>query len=134
MEHALIETEQFFEQCSREYPLALSAYKSISQNVDRALQQKDNTLLLSQLPILETGDGALAFQYIGEARQLLRILNIISLERKYQTVSFHEQIDSKQGLIEKYKLSLFSLRRILFALSEESMADAEYFLQQNTVK
>lgn len=98
--------------------------------MDTALQQNNYDLLLSQISYMETGNGYLAFQYIGEARQLFRILNIIALEQKYHTCSFPYKMQSKQELIEKYKLSLFALRRILFALSPDSMADAESYLKQ----
>lgn len=131
LENILLESEQFFEKCNEEYPLALLAYHKISQIVDTALQQNDYTYLLSLLPYMETDEGYLAFQYIGEARYLLRILNIIALEEKYHTSSFICQISTKQELVEKYKLSLFSLRRIVFSLSSESVADAEHFLVQN---
>lgn len=131
LENILLEANQFFKKYNEEYPIALSTYNQITQTVDTALQQNDYALLLSQLKYLESGEGYLAFQYISEARCLLRILNIVDLEEKYQTSSFTSEIDTTQRLIEKYKLSLFSLRRIAFALSSESVADAEYFLDQN---
>lgn len=127
----LTEAEQFFEQCNREYPIALSTYDKITQTVDSALAHKDYTLLLSQISYMESGNGYLTFQYIGEARWLLRILNIIALEEKYHTHSFFSHADDRHSLIEKYKLSLFALRRILFNLSEESVSDATAFLLQS---
>lgn len=131
LDNILLEAEEFFEKCNKEYPLALSTYDHISQTAEIALQQDDHTLLLSQLSQLETAEGYLSFQYISEARCLLRILNIINLEEKYETTCFAYQIKTKQELMEKYKLSLFALRRILFALSPESAAEAESFLSHN---
>lgn len=124
-------TKLFLEKCKNEYTIALSTYDKITQIVDTALQQNNYDLLLSLLPYMETGDGYVTFQYLGEARHLLRILNIIALEEKYHSIPFAYQIKNKQELIEKYTLSLFSLRRIVFSLSSESIADAEYFLSQN---
>ena len=130
LKEALLEAETFFEKYAQEYPRALSTYEKISALVNTALQQNDYSLLLSQIPCMETGNGYLTFQYIGEARQLFRILNIIALEQKYHTYSFTYKINNKQELIEKYRLSLFALRRILFDLSPGSTADAEYYLRQ----
>ena len=130
LKEALLEAETFFEKYAREYPCALSAYEEISALVDTALQQNNYDLLLSQISCMETGNGRLAFQYIGEARQLFRILSIIALEQKYHTCSFAYHMQSKQELIEKYRLSLFALRRILFTLSPASTADAEAYLRE----
>ena len=127
----LNEATQFFEKYSRKYPLALSTYAQITREINTALQQNDYDLLLSQLSYMETGTGHLAYQYIGEARHVFYILNIVALENKYHTSSFVNCISNTQELLEKYRLSIFSLRRILFSISPESIADAEYFLRQN---
>ena len=131
LKNSMTESEHFFEQYSKEYPIAQSTFKQILQIIDQALSQNDCSLLLSQISYIESDNGYLTFQYIGEARYLLRILNIIDLEEKYQTASFIDQITNYYKLVEKYKLSLFALRRILFALSNESVAEAAEFLIQN---
>lgn len=131
LEEALLESEEFLTEYSVKYPAALSVYEQIIHIVDSALEHSDRETLLSLISFIESEEGYPVFQYISEARYLFRILNILALEEKYGLIPFSCNIHSKQDLIRKYNLSLFSLRRILFALSEDSIVEAEDFLSKN---
>lgn len=131
LEEALLDSEEFLTEYNVKYPAALSVYEQISHIVDSALESGNHESLLSLISYMESEEGYPTFQYVSEARYLFRILNILSLENKYHLSSFSYNIHTKQELIHKYKVSLFSLRRILFALSVASSTEAEDFLLEN---
>ena len=58
------------------------------------------------------------------------MLHIIELEQKYQKKLFSSGCTCKNSLWEKYMLSLFAFRRLLFQLSHDSMEEAAFYLQQ----
>jgi hypothetical protein len=65
---------------------------------------------------------------------LLRILYILQIENKYLAPSpLSSACDNANELIDKYMLTLFALRRILFHFTEESLTDALIWLQCNAV-
>lgn len=121
----------YFEELSKNQSAIQAADQFITDTLDSALPSQDMGALLSLIPYIETGDGALACKHIGEIYRIVRILHIISLEQKYRKSPFCTGCISRKTLLEKYMLSLFSFRRLLFCLSETSTAEAVYFLRRN---
>lgn len=131
MQNLASEAEQYFEQLRRDKEATRAASLFISDRLREALGREDIPLLLSLIPYIETGAGELPYKYIGETHRLLRILHIVELEQKYHMKLFCAGCADQDSLMEKYLLSLFSLRRLLFELSEDSAREAALFLQQN---
>ena len=129
----LLESEEFLSEYSNKYPAVASAYEELSQRVNLALKISNIESIFPLISYMESEDGYPLFQFISEARYLYRILSILTLEHRYKLHSFAYNIDSKNKLIKKYKLSLFSVRRILFDLSAESVSEAEVFLINNSI-
>lgn len=130
------EAEQYFQELSQNREATKAACLYIDNTFEKALNKQKNgkqdiDLLLSLIPYIESGDGELPYKYIGETHRILRILNIIQIERKYQMPLFCSDCNSKSSLMEKYMLTLFALRRLLFHLSDASAEDAACYLQQN---
>lgn len=125
------EAADFFQQMESDFDATQDAYQYILTTMDTALASKDYTSLLSLIPYIEEDAGHLAFQYIGETHHLLRMLNIITLEKKYQKPLFCDGCDSTGELWEKYMLTLFAFRRLIFQLSEESVNEAVAYLQNH---
>lgn len=127
-ENSLKEINDFFIELSTRKEITYNAFSHIQEQANNALQRKDYDQLLSLITYMEISDGHYALQYIGEARRIFRILNIISLEKKFGKTLFCYDCDSLNALMEKYVLVLFALRRIIFHLSDESVDNALTFL------
>ncbi|MCC2119098.1 MULTISPECIES: hypothetical protein [Waltera] len=128
------EAEEYFRQLYNEYPLALKAYETILTSLSTLIKNNDYDNISCLIEYIEQGDGHYAFTYIGSTHRLLRILYILQIENKYLAPSpFSSACDNANELIDKYMLTLFALRRILFHFTEESLTDALTWLQCNAV-
>ncbi len=127
------EAEEYFQNLADNKDALNTCYQYICDTLDNALATQDYTVLLSLIPYIESGEGHLAFEHIGESRRILRILNIIALECKYCTQTFASDSFSMKDLLEKYYLTLFAYRRILFQLSDTSTEEAIVYLQKNVI-
>lgn len=127
------EAEDYFQQLKSDSDAAQTAYQNILAAIDAALANENYSSLYELIPYIEEGEGHLAFQYIGKTLRLLRMLNIIALENKYRKILFCNGCDSAEALWEKYMLTLFAFRRLLFRLSEESVSKAVAYLQGHPV-
>lgn len=127
------EAEEYFHQMKLDMDVTNAAYQHILTTLDTALATRDYTALLKLIPYIEEGEGHLAFQYIGKTHRLLRILNIIKLEAGYGKTLFCDGCDTEEALWEKYMLTLFAFRRLLFRLSGESVKEAVTYLQNHPV-
>lgn len=130
------EAEQYFQELSRDREATQAACSHIDNTLNEALNmdktgRQDIDLLLSLIPYIESGDGELPYKYIGETHRIFRILHIIEMENKYQMTLFCSGCNDKASLMEKYMLTLFAFRRLLFHLSDASAEDAVTYLQQN---
>ncbi len=136
MQSLTAKAEQYFQELARDKEETQAACFYINRSIDEALAQSKNatqdiSLLLSLIPYIESGVGALSYKYIGETHRILRILHIIKLEQKYRMPLFCFGCTDQHSLIQKYMLSLFAFRRLLFKLSDASAEDAVLYLQQN---
>ncbi len=127
------EAEEYFHQMKLDWDATNAAYQYILTTLDTALATRDYAALLKLIPYIEEGEGYLAFQYIGKTHRLLRILNIIKLEAGYGKTLFCDDCDKAEALWEKYMLTLFAFRRLLFWLSGESVEEAVTYLQCHPV-
>lgn len=123
--------EHFFQRTEEAYPRAQAAYQSIIDTINCALCDHNTDLILSLIPYIESGEGIFAFQYIGEIRRIARILYITELEKKNRRKLFLTGCKDKSVLIEKYMLSLYAFRRLLFQLSDASVEEASLYLKQS---
>ena len=120
-----LEATEYFDQLDREYPLAMDAYHSIIASCNSLLTSNDFHGFSSLIAYIENGDGQYAFKYIASTHRFLRIFYLMQLEEKYRI--------STDELMDKYLLTLFALRRILFHFSEEAVAGALAWLQDNMI-
>lgn len=136
MKNSSSEAERYFQELNRDKIATHAASLYIDATLDKALSgdargYQDISLLLSLIPYIESGDGELPYKYIGETHRILRILHIIKMEYKYRMPLFCFGCEGKASLVDKYMLSLFAFRRLLFRLSDASVKDAVSFLQEN---
>lgn len=127
------EAEEYFHQMKLDLDATNAAYQHILTTLDTALATRDYAALVKLIPYIEEGEGHLAFQYIGKTHRLLRILNIIKLEAGYGKTLFCDGCDNEKALWEKYMLTLFAFRRLLFRLSGQSVEEAVTYLQNHPV-
>lgn len=123
------EADQYFRQLKLDQKDTRQAYRYILSAIDTALATEDYSVLSALISYIENGNGQLAFQYIGRMQRILRILHVIMLEQKYHKSLFCHDCCNAEELWEKYMLTLFAFRRILFRLSESSTAEAVQYLQ-----
>lgn len=124
----VVEAEIYFQQLKTDQKKMESALRYINDILDTALEIEDISALCSLIPYIESGNGKYAWEYKSESRKILRILYIIRLEEEYGLPLFSLGCRTKEELMEKYVVLLFALRRLKFALSEASKAEAEQFL------
>lgn len=127
------EAEDYFSRIAIHKEQIAQSYQHIISTMDDALSRRDTAALLELIPYIETGDGQFAFQHIGKSHRILRILQIIKLELGFHQLPFSEGCTSFDELWEKYSLTLFALRRLTFCLSEDSVTEAVYFLQNQPI-
>lgn len=134
-QHSLeLEATEYFDQLDKEYPLALDAYHSIIASCNSLLTSKSFHDLSSLIAYIENGDGQYAFKYIASTHRFLRIFYLMQLEEKYRiSTPFYTACSSSDELMDKYLLTLFALRRVLFHFSEDAVAGALAWLQNNTI-
>lgn len=123
--------ERFFQRTEAAYSQAQVPYQNIINTINCALCDHNLDLILSLIPYIESGDGILAYQHIGEIHRILRILHIIELEKKHQKILFLEGCMDTAALLEKYMLSLYAFRRLLFQLSDTSVEEASLYLKRS---
>lgn len=123
--------ELYFKELSQNKAAIAMADQYITEILNDALASPDYDRLLSLIPYIEAGNGRLAYQCLGEHHRILHILHIISLELKYKKSLFSSGCTDRKSLLEKYMLSLFAFRRLLFRLSESSFAEAASYLCKN---
>ncbi len=127
------ETDQLFEQLSRDKPATQHAYQYILSTLDDALAAQNYDNIVSLIRYIEEGDGRLAYRYIGESHRILRVLHIIESEQKFQKTLFCTDCKNFSELRAKYMLTLFALRRLLFRLSAESVLEAVQYLRETPI-
>lgn len=123
-----LSTDQFFQELEENKDAIQNSWSYITEALNAALDHQDAEALLLLISYIEQGDGALAYAHIGETRRILRILHIVRLECKYQKTPFFLRCTDKDSLMEKYMLSLFAIRRLLFRLSEASLEETAGWL------
>lgn len=126
--HSFTEADQYFKELKQDEPIAKNVFDTITTTINQALAQQDYSMLLKLTPYIEKGEGHFAYKYIGETHRLFRILHIIELEQKYHKLPFSHNCSDYTSLMEKYMLTLFALRRLLFQLSDDSINDAATYL------
>ncbi|MBD5537107.1 MAG: hypothetical protein HDQ99_15920 [Lachnospiraceae bacterium] len=126
-----LSTDRFFQELDETKEAINASWSYITNTLDTSLKTQDVKALLNLIPYIEQGEGAQAYEHIGESRRILRILHIIQLELAYQKTPFFLRCVDKDSLMEKYMLSLFALRRLFFQLSEDSIEEAADRLLHN---
>lgn len=129
----LEENEEFFRQQELDRNAAEAAYSQLLTAIDTALATENYTALPELIPYIETGDGYLAYKYIGKTHRWLRILNILTLEQKFHKLLFCSGCHNAEALWEKYMLSVFAFRRLHFRLSPQSAEEAAAYLACNPI-
>lgn len=127
------EAADYFRQMDLDFDATQNAYRHILNTINTALAKRNYPLLYKLIPYIEEGEGHLAFQYIGKTHRYLRMLNIMALEDKYRKLLFCNGCGSAEALWEKYMLTLFAFRRLLFELSTESINQAVAYLQSHPI-
>ena len=127
------ESEQYFQQMELDKDSAQNAFQHILDTINTSLTSRDYSTLSELIPYIEEGDGHMAFQYIGKTHRFLRVLHIVELEQKYRKSLFCTDCNSAEDLWEKYMMTLFAFRRILFQLPETSINEAVQYLQNRPV-
>lgn len=128
-----LEAEEYFQKLADNRDALTSCYLHIRNVLNQALSSRNYNALFSLIPYIESGKGHLAFEHIGEIRRILRILNIIALEHKYLEKNFATDCITIDELLNKYYLTLFAFRRILFQLSDVSVDKAIEYLHNNVI-
>lgn len=123
-------TSLFFEKLPYYYDRGKKAYKHIEEMFNEYWQDKDAERIEKLIAYIEEGEGNYAYRYIGGVHRILNLLHALQLELKYGCVPIIDGCISMKEAIDKYMISLFAFRRILFGLSEESVQEADEILAE----
>lgn len=103
--------------------------KVIFNMMDLAVKDNRRDIFESLISYITKKNGQYALHYVGEATRILNLCQIISMEYEFGERLLHDGCDGYESLKEKYFLTIYALRRILFALSEVSVEEAKSYLQ-----
>lgn len=103
-------------------------YKTMKQHIDVCLGNKQYEALFDLLPYFENPDSYPQFHNSSETRRIYILLNILKLELKYEKAPFLSTANDFKHIMEQYLLTVFAMRRLELALSEETMAEAAAYL------
>lgn len=131
--HSNAEADQYFRELKEQQEEIQAVYYHITDTITSALQKEDHPLLLSLISYIESQEGQSSYRFSGKPHRILRYLHIIELEYKYHCVLFCNGCQDADSIYDKYVSSLLAMRRILFQLSPESVAEAYDFLRANAL-
>lgn len=131
--HTMEEADQYFRELQEHKDEIQAAYYHITDTITCALQKEDYPLLLSLIAWIESPEGQMSYRFNGKPHRILRYLHIIALEHKYHCTLFCNGCLDAESLYDKYVASLLAMRRLLFRLSPESVAEACDFLLSNVL-
>lgn len=127
------QVDEYFEQYQGKIASAETEWKKITEAIDEGLQENYHEVFHKVSEYMTQGSGKAAAENIGEALRGLRVCNIVDMELEYGMQPLCRECRSLGDLLDKYMLVLFSLRRLCFDLSMESMEEAGAFLTNNQI-
>lgn len=108
-----------------------STYQYILSEMDFFLQTSDFSRLSHLLSYMKDGDGTLACQCVGKTIRYRIILEIVATEHQFHMTLFSSGCSNYTELWNKYMSSVFCFRRILFSMSDASVAEAIDYLHEH---
>lgn len=127
------ESQILFDDIKKNKKTAVNSYEHILSVINTALSERRYDSLTELYSFIINGEGKYAYNYIGRTNRILRILKIIIMEREFNKALFCTDCQNFDMLWEKYLLTVFAMRRILFRLSDQSVSEAVMYLQNNPV-
>ena len=131
--HLEEEAVQYFKELAENRENIQNTYQYVTDTITDALQTKDYDQLFSLIQYIESLEGSLSYSFTGRSHRILRYLNIIRLEYKYQCPLFCDGCNDANSVYDKYVSCLFAMRRLTFRLSPASVEEAESFLRANVL-
>ncbi len=120
--------DEYFEKIRAKREDFASCSSRAEEQLSEYLQSQDLHLLDNLIIYLEKGEGYLLLEIDASYHKLLRILKICQLESMHGFLPFCDGAIDRKSLLNKYDSVIYALRRILFQLSEDSVAQARDFL------
>lgn len=127
------EMQQYFEELENVKTEIKKDWEECIMTFDYALQFNSFEIIKDLTLYLEMENGSKAFKYIGDARKMWVICNIITIEREKKLPLFCSDCLDFNAILEKYILTTYALRRISLNLSDESRQQAIIFLQEKGI-
>lgn len=124
----LQEAERDFQKIDADKSYCFDLYKNMQQHIDLCLGNKQYEALFDLLPYFEEPDSYPQFRNSAETKRIHILLNILKLELKYEKTPFLSTANDYNSIMEQYLLTIFAMRRLELALSEEAMAEAATYL------
>lgn len=113
------ELDAYFEKIEEDKPGIEKGFETFRKMIKEHLTPEALT------KYLESGDGEKALQNLSDVRRVWCLLKVEALENKDLSYASFEEY------VQDYELTLFSLRRLLFQLSEESCLEAITYLNNS---
>lgn len=131
--HLEEEAVQYFKELAENRENIQNTYQYVTDTITHALQADDYDQLFSLIQYIEGQEGSLSYRFTGRSHRILKYLHIIQLEYKYQCPLFCDGCHDADSVYGKYVACLFAMRRLMFQLSPESVAEAKSFLRANVL-
>jgi len=131
-----MKNDDYFEELSVSQDVIKERYRRITDKMEHAIKGKKIQEIFDCISFIESENGHALLKYVPEIHVYLRILYIITLEKKndvtVENIFWHE-CDNLQSVHDKYHLTVFALRRLYFHLSKDSVNEARSYLRDNSV-
>ncbi len=128
LDELIQKAEANFKKLEADKSYCLSVYQNMRQHVDFCLDSRQYEALFDLLPYFEEPDSYPQFHNSSDTKRIHILLNILKLEIKYKKEPFISAVNSFKDFMEQYLMTVFAMRRLELALSEEAMAEASSYL------
>ncbi len=129
LEESIVAFEEYMQQLENDKEYCMNLYAHMRQCFDENLANGTYASLFELLPYFEDPDAYPMFHPSSETKMIFVLLNTLKLELKYGKQPFIQTVHSYAELQEQYALTVFALRRLELALSEDSMNEACSYLR-----
>lgn len=127
-EELILACEQDMIALENDKEYCFSIYRKMKTRIDTCLQTQDYHSLLDLSVYFDEPDQFPQFHQSGETRRIQILLNFLNLELKHNVTPFVSNVTDYVSFMEQYMLTVFALRRLELALSDDAVSEAAGYL------
>jgi hypothetical protein len=129
LEEELKKIDEDYELYEADKTYCMDVYNHMKEHMDECLKNRQYDRMLELSQYFDSIKSYPKFHMTAEIYRINILLIIVRIESRYfGSVPFLSDIDSYDDCMEQYTLSIFAMRRLELALTEQSMQEACVYL------